>query len=98
MGDSYYAPGYLHETLNVYISQDTYVFEPATFPTTRFGADGSLGSASLDEKVVRETLTVDRRTGKMTLNALNSGPPLGGSERVITCFGIVGFITLATSE
>lgn len=69
------------------------------FGSISSGIGGGGGGGGVDEKIQRETLTVDRRTGKMTLNAINNGPPLGGSrERVITCFGIIGFISLATTD
>jgi hypothetical protein len=79
----------------------------------------------ISEKAERETLTVDRRSGKMTLNggchnaihapgerpelislviasqlsvpARNNSPPLG-REKVITCYGIIGIVSLATSK
>lgn len=89
-----------------YISADTYVFEPASAQP-----GGMLG-----DKVERETLTVDRKTGSMTLNgglrrlraaqrhganasedtARDARAPLG-PEKVITCYGIIGIVTLATS-
>ena len=69
----------------------------------------------VDEKEVRETLYVDRRTGRMALNgellSLRSmahalcleadiAEPLDapiGREKVITCYGILGILSLATS-
>jgi hypothetical protein len=98
-----------------YISADSYVFEPSS----------SQPGLMISEKAERETLTVDRRSGKMTLNggchnaihapgertelislviasqlsvpARNNSPPLG-REKVITCYGIIGIVSLATSR
>lgn len=50
----------LHETLNLYVSPTAYVFEPAT--------SNASGGTLVDEKESRETLYVDRRTGRMALN------------------------------
>jgi hypothetical protein len=50
----------LHETLNLYVSPTAYAFEPAT--------SNASGGALVDEKESRETLYVDRRTGRMALN------------------------------
>ena len=52
----------LHETLNLYVSPTSYVFEPAT------SLQGSDGTSFGNEKDVRESLYVDRRTGRMALN------------------------------
>lgn len=101
-----------------YVSADSYVFEPSS---------GSQPGLMISEKAERETLTIDRRSGKMTLNgedlnqyfrppirlsrrqqrsdpkagsiesARNNTAPLG-REKVITCYGIVGIVSLATSK
>ncbi|KAG7558217.1 hypothetical protein FFLO_02870 [Filobasidium floriforme] len=78
----------LHEALNVYISDDAYVFEPNAL---------SAGGLYPGEKDHRETMSINRRTGEITLNAPNIGAPIG-REKVITCFGIVGIVTLATTD
>ncbi|ORY27995.1 inositol/phosphatidylinositol phosphatase [Naematelia encephala] len=82
----------LHETLNLYVSPTAYVFEPASSSLSHT-ADGP---SFVNEKDVRETLYVDRRTGRMALNEA-SGVPLG-REKVITCYGIIGVISLATTD
>jgi hypothetical protein len=58
----------MHETLNLYVSPTAYVFEPATSNVS--------GGTLVDEKESRETLYVDRRTGRMALNGelQNTGP------------------------
>jgi hypothetical protein len=55
----------LHETLNLYISNAAYVFEPSSAPQASHAPDGP---SLINEKDARETLHIDRRTGKMTLN------------------------------
>jgi len=52
----------LHETLNLYVSPTSYVFEPAS------SLQGADGTSFANEKDVRESLYVDRRTGRMALN------------------------------
>jgi hypothetical protein len=80
-------PFALHEALNVYISADAYTFEPASAGPAAF----------VNEKASRQCLRVDRRTGDMRLESeIEDGN--GGGEMVITCYGIVGYITLATSK
>jgi len=60
-------PSQLHETLNLYVSPGAYIFEPASssIPTHSLDSDGQ---TFLSEKDVRESLYVDRRTGRMGLN------------------------------
>lgn len=60
-------PSQLHETLNLYVSPGAYIFEPASssIPTLSLDSDGQ---TFLSEKDVRESLYVDRRTGRMGLN------------------------------
>ncbi|WVQ95382.1 hypothetical protein IAU59_002479 [Kwoniella sp. CBS 9459] len=82
----------LHETLNLYVSHNAYVFEPAS-NTSGHGFDGP---AFVNEKEVRESLHVDRMTGKMSLNETSQIPY--GKEKVITCYGIVGVLSLATTD
>jgi hypothetical protein len=66
----------LHETLNLYISNASYVFEPSSAPQASHTLDGpSLGN----EKDTRETLHIDRRTGQMSLNGSSTAPDLGTS-------------------
>jgi hypothetical protein len=55
----------LHETLNLYISNASYVFEPSSAPQASHTPDGP---SVVNEKDARETLHIDRRTGDMTLN------------------------------
>ncbi|KAJ9124201.1 hypothetical protein QFC22_000998 [Naganishia vaughanmartiniae] len=82
----------LHEALNVYISADAYIFEPAN--TVPFSA------AYPNEKATEQVLRVDRRTGDMHLQSAHESSETGHIEgdMVITCYGIVGYITLATTE
>ena len=56
----------LHETLNLYVSPTSYVFEPASSSVTV--TDNLNGPTLVNEKDVRESLFVDRRTGRMALN------------------------------
>jgi hypothetical protein len=94
----------LHETLNLYVSPTAYIFEPASSSLSH-----SLdGASSLNEKDIRESLYVDRRTGRMALNGMHVGviELIGaesadipfGREKVITCYGIIGILSLATSN
>lgn len=80
----------LHEALHVYISADAYTFVPASpgGPT-----------AFVNEKATRQSLRVDRRSGDMQLESVNADAAEAvEGDKVITCYGIVGYITLATSE
>ncbi|GHJ88314.1 hypothetical protein NliqN6_4716 [Naganishia liquefaciens] len=81
------SPFALHEALNVYISTDAYTFEPASPGPTAFAS----------EKAARQSLRVDRRTGEMRLDEAPGGVA-GEGEMVISCYGIVGYITLATTD
>ncbi|WRT70889.1 uncharacterized protein IL334_007888 [Kwoniella shivajii] len=83
----------LHETLNLYVSPTAYVFEPASSSS---GAHGFDGPAFINEKDSRESLYVDRRTGRMSLNETSQIP--FGKEKVITCYGIIGVLSLATTD
>ncbi|KAK1923278.1 inositol/phosphatidylinositol phosphatase [Papiliotrema laurentii] len=83
----------LHETLNLYVSPTSYVFEPASSSLVGQGADGTTLAS---EKDIRESLYVDRRTGRMALNE-DAGVPYG-REKVITCYGIIGVLSLATTD
>ncbi|KAK8850705.1 hypothetical protein IAR55_004625 [Kwoniella newhampshirensis] len=83
----------LHETLNLYVSPTAYVFEPAS---TSIGSHGLDGPTFVNEKDVRESLYVDRRTGRMSLNETSQIP--FGREKVITCYGIIGVLSLATTD
>ncbi|WVR08761.1 hypothetical protein IAU60_005819 [Kwoniella sp. DSM 27419] len=82
----------LHETLNLYVSPTSYVFEPANSVTSH-GVDGP---TFVNEKDVRESLYVDRRTGRMSLNETSQIPL--AKEKVITCYGILGTLSLATTD
>ncbi|WVQ86222.1 hypothetical protein IAT38_008390 [Cryptococcus sp. DSM 104549] len=84
----------LHETLNLYVSPTSYIFEPAS--TSTAGSHGADGPTFVSEKDVRESLFVDRKTGRMALNETSQIP--FGKEKVITCYGIVGIISLATTD
>lgn len=92
----------------MYVSPAAYVFEPSSSAQS-YAADGMAR-----EKDARESLHVDRKTGEITLNGklnlpsgctpapathlpVSSKIPVG-REKVITCYGIVGMITLATTE
>ncbi|KAK4688764.1 phosphatidylinositol 4-phosphatase, partial [Tremellales sp. Uapishka_1] len=92
MSDSYNCLP-LHETLNLYVSPTAYVFEPANSSLSGHGQDRS---SIASEKDVRESLYVDRRSGRMALNE-SAQIPLG-REKVITCYGIVGVLSLATTD
>lgn len=70
-----------------YISTDAYTFEPASPGPAAFAS----------EKASRQSLRVDRRSGEMRLEE-GGGEVQGEGEMVISCYGIVGYITLATSE
>ncbi|WWC92502.1 uncharacterized protein L201_007461 [Kwoniella dendrophila CBS 6074] len=83
----------LHETLNLYVSPTSYVFEPASSSSVTHGFDGP---AFINEKDSRESLYVDRRTGRMSLNESSQIP--FGKEKVITCYGIIGTLSLATTD
>ncbi|WVW80630.1 hypothetical protein I302_102616 [Kwoniella bestiolae CBS 10118] len=83
----------LHETLNLYVSPTAYVFEPASSSSPTHGFDGP---AFVNEKDSRESLYVDRRTGRMSLNESSQIP--FGKEKVITCYGIIGTLSLATTD
>ncbi|WWC72748.1 uncharacterized protein I206_106712 [Kwoniella pini CBS 10737] len=83
----------LHETLNLYVSPTAYVFEPASTSSATHGFDGP---AFVNEKDSRESLYVDRRTGRMSLNESSQVP--FGKEKVITCYGIIGTLSLATTD
>ncbi|KAL7420895.1 Phosphoinositide phosphatase sac1 [Cryptotrichosporon argae] len=102
----------LHETLNLYVSPTSYVFEPASSTLATHGIDGP---TLVNEKDVRESLHIDRKTGRMALNGAaqcywdshlgntrtltseSSDIPLG-KEKVITCYGIIGILSLATTD
>lgn len=56
----------LYETYNVYVSQSAYVFEPSS--STVSGVAAESGRLGVNEKDVRESLHVDRRTGQLSLN------------------------------
>jgi lipid-binding SYLF domain-containing protein len=60
-----YIPRQLHETLNLYVSPTAYVFEPASSSLAGHGVDGP---KLVSEKDVRESLFVDRKTGRMALS------------------------------
>ncbi|EIW69316.1 hypothetical protein TREMEDRAFT_73814 [Tremella mesenterica DSM 1558] len=83
----------LHETLNLYVSPAAYIFEPASGLSHPHGHDGS---SLINEKDVRESLYVDRKTGRMTLNQSADIP--FGRDKVITCYGIIGLLSLATTD
>lgn len=83
----------LHETLNLYVSPSAYVFEPASSSLAVHAHDGG---SLVSEKDVRETLHVDRKTGQMVLNQSSEIPY--AKEKVITCYGIVGLLSLATTD
>ncbi|RXK39388.1 inositol/phosphatidylinositol phosphatase [Tremella mesenterica] len=83
----------LHETLNLYVSPAAYIFEPASGLSHPHGHDGS---SLINEKDVRESLHVDRKTGRMTLNQSADIP--FGRDKVITCYGIIGLLSLATTD
>ncbi|RSH87097.1 hypothetical protein EHS25_003586 [Saitozyma podzolica] len=83
----------LHETLNLYVSPTSYVFEPASSSLATHGVDGP---TLVNEKDVRESLFVDRKTGRMALNESSEIP--FGREKVITCYGILGVLSLATTD
>jgi hypothetical protein len=55
----------LHETLNLYVSNTAYVFEPSSAPVASHNLDGP---SIINEKDTRESLHIDRRTGQMSLN------------------------------
>lgn len=78
--------------VNRYISADAYIFEPANAVP--------FSTAYPNEKAVEQVLRVDRRTGDMHLESAHGTSETGHIEgdMVITCYGIVGYITLATSE
>lgn len=65
----------LHETLNLYISPTAYIFEPSSSSVTHDS------SAFVNEKDVRETLFVDRRTGRMALNGMTTSNTSKRSSR-----------------
>ncbi|ODO05787.1 hypothetical protein I350_04848 [Cryptococcus amylolentus CBS 6273] len=87
-------PPQLHQTLNLYVSPTQYIFEPAT--TNGPSQHGARQPAFLDEKDVRQSLVVDRQTGNMSLNNDTHIP--FGREKVITCYGIIGTLSLATTD
>lgn len=70
----------LHETLNLYISNQSYVFEPSSAPQASHTPDGP---TLLNEKDARETLHIDRRTGQMTLNGKLHSPASGGQTKLM---------------
>nr|ODN99773.1 inositol/phosphatidylinositol phosphatase [Cryptococcus depauperatus CBS 7855] len=84
----------LHETLNLYVSPTTYIFEPASTSLAHFHGGGA--PTFVSEKNVRESLVVDRQSGKMSLNTASHIP--FGKEKVITCYGIIGLLSLATTD
>jgi hypothetical protein len=83
----------LYETYNVYVSPSSYVFEPSSSTVPALGADSS---RLTNEKDVRENLVVDRRTGQISLDVSSAIPV--GRDKVITAYGILGMITLATTD
>ncbi|ORX40863.1 putative Inositol/phosphatidylinositol phosphatase [Kockovaella imperatae] len=82
----------LHETLNLYISPTAYVFEPSS-SLPSLAVDGP---SLVNEKDTREALHIDRRTGQMSLSTDTSVP--FGKDKVITCYGIIGVLSLATTD
>ncbi|GMK56462.1 hypothetical protein CspeluHIS016_0303020 [Cutaneotrichosporon spelunceum] len=83
----------LYETYNVYVSPSSYVFEPSSSTVPALGADSS---RSTNEKDVRESLVVDRRSGQISLQVSAAIPV--GRDKIITCYGILGMITLSTTD
>lgn len=83
----------LHETLNLYVSPTAYIFEPASSSAGHVGIDGTI---FVDEKNVRESMVVDRQTGQISLSTASHIP--FGKEKVITCYGIIGILSLATTD
>lgn len=59
----------LHETFNLYVSNASYVFEPSSAPQSSHAPDGP---TLVNEKDVRESLHIDRRSGQMTINGESS--------------------------
>ncbi|KAL7412892.1 SacI homology domain-containing protein [Mrakia frigida] len=77
----------LHQTLNLYISPDAYVFEP-------------VATSPLDEKghqKEKETMVIDRVTGAISLNPPGRLSPVA-HEDVITVYGILGIVSLVTTD
>ncbi|BEI82641.1 hypothetical protein CcaverHIS002_0305090 [Cutaneotrichosporon cavernicola] len=83
----------LYETYNVYVSPSSYVFEPSSSTLPALGTDSS---RLTNEKDVRESLVIDRRTGQISLDVSSTIPV--GRDKVIACYGILGMITLATTD
>ncbi|CAD6579043.1 MAG: hypothetical protein TREMPRED_002343 [Tremellales sp. Tagirdzhanova-0007] len=85
----------LHETLNLYVSPTAYIFEPASSAIPSHSLDNK-SQTYPSEKHARESLYVDRRTGRMGLNESSDIP--FSQEQVVTCYGIIGVLSLATTK
>ncbi|KAL1412466.1 Phosphoinositide phosphatase sac1 [Vanrija albida] len=81
----------LHESFNLYVSPSSYVFEPSSSSAPAVGAE-----RIVNEKDVRESLNIDRKTGALSLSVSSAIPY--GKEKVISCYGILGVISLATTD
>ncbi|CED82637.1 Putative phosphoinositide phosphatase [Phaffia rhodozyma] len=75
----------IHQSLNLYISNDAYVFQSAL--------RGDLN----DKMAGLDTLVIDRMTGSIVLNPTTKTAPVA-TEQILTVHGILGIISLAMTD